>query len=116
MSAAGATRGRAVAPAQPKAKRGEVFSFFLDTYDMRETYLFASRQPRSWQGSVATVPMRPEAEAEGERRPHDAKASTATGDVPGQPSGWKGFIFGWLGLGCRSDTDDDTLSGEAVCD
>lgn len=65
----------------------------------KRTYLFASRQPRSWQESVATVPMRPEAEAEGERRPHDAEASTATGDVPGQPSGWKGFIlvgWGWV--------------------
>lgn len=42
------------------------------------------------------MPMRPEAEGEGGRRPHDAEASTATGDVPGQPSGWKGFILvGW---------------------
>ena len=32
----------------------------------KRTYLFASRQPRSWQESVATVPMRPEAEGEGE--------------------------------------------------
>lgn len=39
--------------------------------------------------------MRPEAEAEVERRPHDAEASRATGGVPEQPSGWRGVWVGW---------------------
>lgn len=38
------------------------------------TYLSGPRQPHSWQGSVARVPIVPglEAEVEVERRPHDA--------------------------------------------
>lgn len=51
--------------------------------------------------------MRPEAEAEVERRPHDAEASRATGGVPEQPSGWKGFV--WVGWGWEEEAIPTTM-------